>query len=53
MQQWAAKAFQGETRDEILTLNAAALGQIENIDRLLEMDLETLNEVLKDDSDKE
>lgn len=48
MEQWASKAFQGETRDEILTLNAAALGQIEHLDRLIELELKDFNEVLED-----
>ncbi len=48
MEQWASKAFQGETRDEILTLNAAALGQIEHLNRLIELELKDFNEVLED-----
>jgi len=51
MEQWAAKAFQGEARDEILTLNAAALGSVELIDRLVALEFTDFNEVLKDDSE--
>jgi hypothetical protein len=52
MEQWAARQFQGETRDEILTLNAAALGELEAYKRVEEIDLEELNEVIRDDDSK-
>jgi hypothetical protein len=41
--------FQGESRDEILTLNASALGEHQAYERLLELDHEQLAEVLKDE----
>lgn len=49
MEQWAAKAFQGETRDEVLTLNAAALGEFEAYKRLVDLDYEQFSEVMKDE----
>jgi hypothetical protein len=50
MEQWAAKAFMGEARDEVLILNAAALGAVELYTQLIELDYQQLKEVLKDDS---
>ena len=52
MEQWAAGQFQGEHRDEILTRNAAALGQIELIERLMEMDMKEFNETINEESEK-
>jgi hypothetical protein len=49
MEQWAAKAFQGETRDEVLTLNAAALGKMEAYKELEELDYEHFKETMSDD----
>jgi hypothetical protein len=49
MEQWAARQFQGNKRDEILTLNAAALGELEAYKRLEEIELDQFNEVLTDD----
>jgi hypothetical protein len=48
MEQWAAGQFQGEQRDEVLIRNAAALGQIEVLDRLIEMTLDEFNETIKE-----
>jgi len=47
--QWAAGQFQGETRDEILTLNAAALGQHKVYQLIEELTWEQLKEGLEDD----
>jgi hypothetical protein len=52
MEQWAAGQFQGEQRDEVLIRNAAALGQIEFIERLLEMELKDFNETITEESEK-
>jgi hypothetical protein len=41
--------FQGETRDEILTLNAAALGAYEAYGNLKELTYEHFQEVLRDE----
>jgi hypothetical protein len=41
----------GETRDEILILNAAALGEHRAYETLQEMTFEQFNEVLKDDDE--
>jgi hypothetical protein len=51
MEQWAARQFQGETRDEVLTLNAAALGELEAYRRLEVMELNDFNEVIADDDE--
>ena len=48
-EQWAAKEFMGETRDEILTLNAAALGEFTAYERLKDLQFEQFYEVMKDD----
>jgi hypothetical protein len=52
MEQWAARQFQGETRDEILTLNAAALGELEAYGRLMTMSLEDFNETIIEEPEK-
>ena len=49
MEQWGSRAFQGNTRDEILTLNAAALGEYEAYKRLEEIEIEQFNEVITDE----
>ena len=49
MEQWAAKQFQGETRDEVLILNSAALGKMEAYQEILELNYEQLKEVLTDE----
>jgi hypothetical protein len=49
MVQWAAGQFQGEHRDEVLIRNAAALGQIEFIDRMTELELEDFNETITEE----
>jgi hypothetical protein len=53
MEQWAARQFQGETRDELLILNAAALGQIEGFKMLEQMTLEDLNETISEERSKD
>jgi hypothetical protein len=52
MEQWASGGFQGETRDEILTLNAAALGQVKVYEQLIELSYEQFHEVLSDEDDE-
>jgi hypothetical protein len=47
--QWAAKAFMGEQRDEVLILNAAALGAMEAYGMILDLTYQQMEEVLKDD----
>lgn len=49
MEQWAAKAFMGQARDEVLILNAAALGQIECLERLIDLDFEQFQIVIQED----
>jgi hypothetical protein len=49
MEQWAARQFQGSLRDEVLTLNAAALGQVEVYRRIEELEFEQFLEVIQDD----
>ena len=49
--QWAAKAFMGNQRDEVLILNAAALGAMEAYRMVLDLTYEQMNEVLRDESD--
>lgn len=52
MEQWAARQFQGESRDEILTLNAAALGELEAYKRIEEVSMEDFNEVISPEESK-
>lgn len=52
MEQWAAKQFQGEHRDEVLTLNAAALGQVECYERLIDLNVEEFNIVITEEEEK-
>jgi hypothetical protein len=49
MEQWAAGQFQQESRDSILILNAAALGELRAYERLEELDYEQIEETLRDD----
>jgi hypothetical protein len=49
MEQWAAKAFQGETRDEVLILNAAALGKLEGYEEIIELTYEQFKETMTDE----
>ena len=53
MEQWAAKAFMGETRDEVLILNAAALGKIEAYKELIDLDYEQFKGVMYDEQDEQ
>jgi hypothetical protein len=53
MDQWAAGQFQDETEDCTLARNAAALGQIELIDRLKELTLEDFNDTITEEEDKD
>jgi hypothetical protein len=53
MEQWAAGQFQGEHRDEVLTRNAAALGQIEFIDRMKTIKLEDFNDTITEEPEKD
>jgi len=39
----------GETRDQVLTLNAAALGEYQAYERLVELTFEQLTETLRDE----
>jgi hypothetical protein len=41
--------FQGSTRDEVLTLNSAALGELEAYRRLEEMTLEDFNDTITEE----
>lgn len=50
MEQWGSRMFQGSTRDEILTLNSAALGELEAYRRIEEMTLEDFNETISEES---
>jgi hypothetical protein len=52
MEQWAARQFQGEHRDEILILNSAALGKMEAYRELIDMDMKEFNEVITEESTK-
>lgn len=52
MEQWAAGQFQGESRDEVLIRNAAALGQIECYDRLIGLNVEEFNIVINEEEEK-
>lgn len=47
--QWAAKQFMGQTKDEIHILNAAALGAHEAYQYILDLTHEQIIEVLEDD----
>jgi hypothetical protein len=47
--QWAAKAFMGEQRDEVLILNAAALGALEAYQFILDLTHQQIMEVLSDE----
>ncbi len=49
MEQWAGRAFQGKTRDEVLTLNAAALGELLAYERVMDLELDQLQDTIKDD----
>ena len=48
-EQWGSKMFQGETGYEVGVRNATALGEYEAYGRLLELDVDKLNEVLNDE----
>lgn len=50
MEQWASRAFQGSLRDEVLTLNSAALGELEAYKRIEEMTLEDFNDTITEES---
>ena len=48
--QWAHSNFMGEgNRDEVLLLNAAALGEYKAYERLVELEYEQLMEIMQDD----
>lgn len=47
-QQWAAGQFQGESHDELLTRNAAALGEHAAYERLLELTYQQIVETIDD-----
>jgi hypothetical protein len=49
MEQWAAAMFQGESRDEILTRNAAALGEVKAYERIHDLTFTEYQEAMKDD----
>lgn len=49
MEQWAAKGFMDDTKDKVLILNAAALGEFEAYQRILGLDEVQLNGVLTDE----
>lgn len=51
MEQWAAKAFQGQTQDEVLTLNAAALGELQAYERLIDLDYEQFSATMKEEEE--
>jgi hypothetical protein len=46
MEQWAAGQFQDETDDRTLARNAAALGQVEILERFAELTLDEFNETI-------
>ena len=48
-EQWASGYFQKETVEETALRNANALGVIAQLDRLLEIDLERMEEILYDE----
>jgi hypothetical protein len=48
MEQWAAGQFQGDDKEGTHARNAAALGQIEVIDRLMEVTLDEFNETIEE-----
>lgn len=45
MEDWARSSFVGETGDETLQRNSAALGQVFILDKLQEVSLENIQEV--------
>jgi hypothetical protein len=49
--QWAAKMFMGAKRDEILILNAAALGEHQAYERILSLTFDQIIGVIEDDQD--
>ena len=53
MEQWAAGQFQGETRDEVLIRNAAALGQVECYERLMGLTVEDFNVTITEEPEKD
>lgn len=53
MDQWAANAFMRDTGDQLIIANAAALGAVEVHERLLTLDLEQLNQAIKEEDQDE
>lgn len=49
MEQWAAGVFQGEGKEETYIRNSAARGEFLGYKRIIDLDFEELQEVLKDD----
>ena len=49
MDQWAAGQFQGETLDIVHILNAAARGEYQAYGRLIDLEFEQFQEVMKDE----
>lgn len=49
MEQWAAGVFQGEGKEDTYILNSAARGEFLGYKRIIELEFEEFQEVLKDD----
>jgi hypothetical protein len=53
MEQWAAKNFMGGGKEEVHILNAAALGELQAYENLLELDYERFKETMTDEQDQQ
>ena len=46
LEQWASGAFQAATIEETALANANAMGSVNELNRLIDIDFEVINEVL-------